>query len=93
MEGNCKNHVKKVQIPPFSALFVFFLGGGCNSSIDDFLLGQKVPKMAKKVEVLLFLAEILRWLKCSHIYRVLRQTLLVPSQFGVADSVSDIVME
>ena len=62
-------------------------------TIDDFfLLGQKVPKIAKKGEFLLFLAEILRWLKCSHIYRVLRQTLLVPSQFGVADSVSDIFM-
>ena len=59
---------------------------------DFFLLGQKVPKMAKKVEFLLFLAEILRWLKCNHIYRVLRQTLLVPSQFRVADSVSDIFM-
>ena len=48
--------------------------------------------MAKKVEILLFLAEILRWVKRSHIYHVLRQTLLVPSQFTVADSVSNIFM-
>ena len=48
------------------------------------------PKSAKKGELLLFWAEILRWLKCSHIYRVLRQTMLVASQFVVADSVPDI---
>ena len=59
---------------------------------DFFLLGQKVQKIAKKGEDLIFWAEILRWLKFSHIYRVLRQTLLVPSQFRVADSVSDMIM-